>query len=655
LSITTPQMTLSTFDSKVMVKAFYFPRAGTFRQYPAHVSAHREGENRMLAYATEAPAVLLVHDQAEVVRRERETLYAEQQAASLAGIKSRDWNLVSQLDDDAALVEFLSRERLSDLPLERMLWRFNGGHDDGHTSTSTSTSSGISATFEIFGGLVSFGSSQSPPKTDPAVAALGAHRRRLFFQVVQVLRERCIFSAPVWAYVLAFVPDGAGAGRDLVYERTLCEYLGSQATVRNCVGPYLSCALLSVDEIESLVLQHREYTPLINARAYQVKMGGGANNNELVIRNVEFAKHYRQFLRWAAYRSASASTLPVDQRLELVYYLLLQDRVQQASDLFREVEQKLQTTVGKKRNRATATLSAAFDYMRCYFAFCDGKPAAAAEIARAYADYPLAKQRRLFQEVSQQAAEMQPRDIPMPADNEEAKASDAPDLKNDALARDRHAMDAAAQEASVSFDVMSGGSLHIQVAGCTQVRVNLFPMLVSAAFTLAPFSFASSSDASSSSSSSSSSVLCALPTRSILVDVPAHGDKRLASVDYVLPDDFKTRDSWIQVETLDGTASSIKPHLAHRMRIDIKQNRGLVYVSDATTGVPLAGAYVKVYGQKKEDGKAFFFKDCTTDGRGVADFVSLSTNELAQVRRFSMLITNATHGSTIRQVDPPAQ
>jgi hypothetical protein len=70
------------------------------------------------------------------------------------------------------------------------------------------------------------------------------------------------------------------------------------------------------------------------------------------------------------------------------------------------------------------------------------------------------------------------------------------------------------------------------------------------------------------------------------------------------------------------------------------------------TEKPLSKVYVKIYARMK-DGNIQFFKDGYTDLRGRFDYVSLNTNELDNVIRFSILILSPENGALIREAAPP--
>ena len=84
------------------------------------------------------------------------------------------------------------------------------------------------------------------------------------------------------------------------------------------------------------------------------------------------------------------------------------------------------------------------------------------------------------------------------------------------------------------------------------------------------------------------------------------------------------------------------------------ENYGQIKVTHQDTGKPLPKAYVKVYCQT-QDGQVKFYKDGYTDIRGRFDYASLSTSDLDQSTRFSILVLTESNGALVREASPPRQ
>jgi hypothetical protein len=63
--------------------------------------------------------------------------------------------------------------------------------------------------------------------------------------------------------------------------------------------------------------------------------------------------------------------------------------------------------------------------------------------------------------------------------------------------------------------------------------------------------------------------------------------------------------------------------------------------------------YVKVFAD--HDGTPAFYRDGYTDLRGKFDYASLSTGDLDNTRRFSILVMSDDHGAVVKEAKPPAR
>ncbi len=82
------------------------------------------------------------------------------------------------------------------------------------------------------------------------------------------------------------------------------------------------------------------------------------------------------------------------------------------------------------------------------------------------------------------------------------------------------------------------------------------------------------------------------------------------------------------------------------------ESYGQLVVTQAETGKPVPGAYVKVYA-RSTDGAVKFFKDGYTDLRGRFDYASLNGNELENTERLAVLVLSDTLGAVVREALPP--
>ena len=270
--------------------------------------------------------------------------------------------------------------------------------------------------------------------------------------------------------------------------------------------------------------------------------------------------------------------------MAVTYYLLLQDRVEEALDFFGRV------------NAEQLATQLQYDYFAAYLDFYKAEPKQARQIAAKYADYPVDRWRNAFANIVNQVDEIG-----------KAGRRRWPTRKT---ARSCRRSEAAA---TPSFDF---------TVEAKQVKLN-YPEPEDGAGQLLPDGHRAAvqpqSVRASSLASSSRNILPNL-TR----DDQAAGQGHDA-FEFPLP--AKLANSNVLVEIVGGRRNAVAGLLLERAGVQVIENYGQVRVTHDKDGKPLPKVYVKVYARMK-DGAVKFYKDGYTDLRGRFDYASLSTNEL---------------------------
>jgi 5-hydroxyisourate hydrolase-like protein (transthyretin family) len=136
------------------------------------------------------------------------------------------------------------------------------------------------------------------------------------------------------------------------------------------------------------------------------------------------------------------------------------------------------------------------------------------------------------------------------------------------------------------------------------------------------------------------------PVASRTVAVAA-GQKRTTAE---LPPEFATKN--VMVEALAGGVRKTQAYYANTLRVQMIESYGQLVVTQAETGKPVPGAYVKVYA-RVSGGAVNFIKDGYTDLRGRFDYVSLNTDEANQAERLAVLVMSDAFGAVVRETQPP--
>jgi hypothetical protein len=374
------------------------------------------------------------------------------------------------------------------------------------------------------------------------------------------------------------------------------EYLPHTSMVQRS-GLWLKSPLLDIDPVARRTYQHLEYKPLVNARAHTL-------GKTRKILNDRFHQQYHRFMEVLKYKPRPAT----QDELAVTYYLLLQDRIDEA---FRHYAKATPQTLDEKLQHA---------YLTVYLDFLEGDTQGARQLAEKYRKYPVDKWRNLFVNALNQLDEVEGRKAAV-ADEENR------DQKQDQLA---------ATEPSLEFEVESG-EIAIQYQNLGSVTLNYYPMDIELLFSRKPFV-----------KEDHSHFTYIQPGFSHVVKLP----KGQATHKIALPKLFQG--SNVMVEAAAGGIRESKAYYANELAVQVIGNYGHIRVTHEDKGKPLAKVYVKVY-CRLGNGQTRFYKDGYTDLRGRFDYVSLSTDELDDVREFSILVLSGEHGAVIKEAKPPKQ
>jgi hypothetical protein len=410
--------------------------------------------------------------------------------------------------------------------------------------------------------------------------------------------------------------------------------LGQLLRNRGDFGPYLASKLLTIEPIERQTYEHLEYSPLVNQRAHRL-------GSEWRIANPAVLQQYKQLLTALAHKPQ----LDAMDSMSVVYYLFLQDRVEEALVRFKAVDaSKLPTRLQH-------------DYFQCYAAFYEGDVAAARGVASKrlassdgsdksdQSDLP-PRWKTLFKDVLTQADEV---------DGKTTK----PEKPNQP---DREAQQGVLAATEPGFDFkVEKQTISLNWKNLSEVTLNYYLMDPEFSFSSNPFV---SQDAGRFSIiKPNKTTTQALPKDATKLDVPLPGEFAKANV---------------LVEVIGAGKRQTQAYHANTLKLTLTENYGRLETRDLTTDKPLPKAYVKVYA-KLNNGTVRFFKDGYTDLRGRFDYASLNAPEnaaapsgtdmpangldypmlkpaeLNNVSKLAVLVLSDTHGATVKEVNPPGR
>lgn len=404
-----------------------------------------------------------------------------------------------------------------------------------------------------------------------------------FDRITAALAARHVYQPTLWSYALKH--------RRPVPTADLLKHL------KPAVGGALTSPLYVYDPVATHDDEHLEYRPLVNARAHAL-----GKRRQIV--NQAVAQRYQRFLNLLGYKAA----LSDDDKLAAAYYLLLQDRVDEAGALFAEVN----------ADRIATKLQ--YDALASYLAMSREDFAAARAVAMKHLNHPVDRWKNAFKSVI---------DV---LDEAEGKGAQAVDAEDRRLAQAK----AAANVPSFTMTVEKQ-TIDLSYQNLDAVTVNYYPMDVELLFSRNPFVRQTGGDS-----------VTIKPHKSMVVKL----DAAKAKLTIALPDEFKSKNVLVEVVAA-GKRQSL-PSYANAMTVTVIEAFGQVKVVNTATGKPLAKVYVKTY-VRTQDGQVKFHKDGYTDVRGRFDYATVSTPERNGPASYSVLVLSDEFGAVIREAAPPQQ
>ncbi len=433
-----------------------------------------------------------------------------------------------------------------------------------------------------------------------------------FRKLIAMLEKRHVYDDTIYSYAVVH-NDKAG----------LREWLKHKDEFITQCGAWLDTKLVTIDPIERRAYEHLEYSPLVNQRTHRL----GA---EPKIANPVFRGQYQSLLNILAYKPA----LVAMDDMSVVYYLFLQDRIEEALTRFHDIAAESLPT------------KLQHDYFRTYAGFYEEKLADVRAITAQYSDYPVDRWRTLFAEAGAQLDEIEGKKV--------ARPGDKPD-------REKQQAELAASEPTFDFKV-ENRTIAMTWKNLREVTVNYYLMDPEFLFSSSPF--VSEDPARFSIIKPTRTATQALPEGKDTLDIPLPGEFAKANV---------------LVEVLGAGQRKAQAYHANTFKLTVSESYGRLELRDQAADKPVSKAYVKVYARLK-NGTVRFFKDGYTDLRGKFDYASLNSsdtatspvpmprliegksdfqmlrpNELNEVEKIAILVLSETHGAAVKEVGPPRE
>ncbi|MGI9240210.1 MAG: hypothetical protein ACR2RV_05385, partial [Verrucomicrobiales bacterium] len=402
-------------------------------------------------------------------------------------------------------------------------------------------------------------------------------------------RSRQIYHHQIYAY---------GLRHD--HQHAVQQYLMNSSGFLQEIGATIESELLSLAPVDRQLYQHLEYEPLVNARAHPI---GDAPR----ITNPDLQTQFSRLARLLIHRPTPSD----EDRLSVVYYLLLQGRIDEAIGFFEAIEP------------GQLVEQIQYDYFRCYIAFYREQPESARKIALGYRDHPVDRWRKRFAQVASQADEIAGR----------------ADVAVDDL-RDRDQQQASLADSSSQLSIeIEGREISVRHRNLEEATINFYKMDLEFLFSANPFV-----------DGDHTRFRFIRPHLSRGIELAADGGVEKVQLPAALEGEN------LLIEVAGGGLIRSRAYFANQLQVTWASGYGRLQVRHAKTGNPLAKAYIKAYA-RMPGGEIEFFKDGYSDLRGKFDYSSISAKEpdIDAVERFAILVMHEEFGALVTEVDPPAR
>ena len=369
-----------------------------------------------------------------------------------------------------------------------------------------------------------------------------------------------------------------------------------------------SSELLTIDPFLRNWYQQREFTPLVNSRAHQL----GANRKIL---NSRIHQQYEKLMEILGHHGK----LDSDNRLVVTYYLLLQDRIDEALQQFAKIESKDVVT------------TMPYAYCDAYLDLYREKPDQALSKAQKWVNYPVDRWREKFENVVAMVKEIQSGSTTIVDDKDRTQQQDQ--LASKAPGYDFR-IESAGEKRGAGKGIVDWRNLE-------ELTVNYYEMDIEFLFSTNPFA-----------GDQIDGFSMIRPNLSKTVQVKSDDDTAKGVFEFDLPKQFDNKN--VLVEVISGGDSKSQSWFANSMEVQVIESYGQVLLSDPKSKTPISKAYVKVFA-KGQGGEVKFHKDGYTDLRGRFDYVTQSNQSLDGISEYAILIISDDHGAVIREAKPPRE
>jgi hypothetical protein len=302
--------------------------------------------------------------------------------------------------------------------------------------------------------------------------------------------------------------------------------------------------------------------------------------------------------------------------------LILQDRIEEAIKVFQNVRME-------QNEKEHFSIQLQYDYIAAYLDFSVGYPdfKIAKALCKKYKEFPLIFWRELFEEIEDQMIEFEGKE----------EFGDIDSLIDEEKKKKQATKNVVATEPKLQFTVESDRTLKIIYQNIDKFTIKFYLIDLEILFSRTPFIKSNSDDFS-----------FVLANFSQVVELEKSTKENIFT--FQIPNEYASKNLFIEVSSISKKA--FETYFSTSLNCTISENLGEIKITDSSFQA-LTKVYVKCFARMK-DNSVKFYKDGYTDLRGKFNFISLNTDDLRNLSRFSIFVIHDQFGSLIKECNPPA-
>ena len=430
--------------------------------------------------------------------------------------------------------------------------------------------------------------------------------KNFFESLIQILESKFYYDDNIWQYS--------------IYHKNipiLKTYIMNQQrkNIFNNLGNYLDLIFFKTDKTNNAhIINHKDYYPIINSRIFKLPK---AENSIL---NLEFRKTYQNFISYLI----TLKEIDNELLIRFCYYLILQQRIDDAIKIYNRIN-KEKITENKLSN-----LVLQYDYLTAYLDFYIGYPKfeKAKEIINKYKDFPLSTWAEMFKEIKDELNEYEGKENYEGIENMEIDDSSILSDKKDKKLK-------AKEEEDINIEIKDK-LISVLYKNVNIITIKYYLIDVEVLFSRNPFMKKSTVDFNYVS-----------PSEIKTYNVEKSNKENTLNIS--IPESLKNKNIYIEVS--GNKKKEYETYYSSLLKCSILESIGEIKILSPELK-PLPKVYIKCF-CKDKNGNIQFYKDGFTDLRGKFNYVTLNSDLINKVKKFSILIMSKEYGSLIKKCKPP--